>query len=80
MTSNFNNIDSEIMKLDNEENLDIFSIENLLVENIENYKKELHQHIEELLQNKINENRIVIKKNKNGEIADIIYVTREKKN
>lgn len=80
MTSNFNNIDSEIMKLDNEENLDIFSIENLLVENIENYKKELHQHIEELLQNKINENRIIIKKNKNGEIEDIIYVTREKKN
>ena len=80
MTSNFNNIDSEIMKLDNEENLDIFSIENLLVENIENYKKELHQHIEKLLQNKINENRIIIKKNKNGEIVDIIYVTKEKKN
>lgn len=80
MTSNFNNIDSEIMKLDNEENLDIFSIENLLVENIENYKKELHQHIEKLLQNKINENRIIIKKNKNGKIADIIYVTKEKKN
>lgn len=62
MTNNFNNIDNEIMKLDNEENLDIFSLENLLVENIENYKKGLHQHIEELLQNKINENRIIIKK------------------
>ena len=80
MTNNFNNIDNEIMKLDNEESLDIFSIENLLIENIENYKKELHHHIEELLQNKINENRIIIKKNKNGEIEDIIYVTREKKN
>ena len=80
MTNNFNNIDNEIMKLDNEESLDIFSIENLLIENIENYKKELHHHIEELLQNKINENRIIIKKNKNGKIADIIYVTKEKKN
>jgi len=80
MTNNFNNIDNEIMKLDNEESLDIFSIENLLIENIENYKKELHHHIEELLQNKINENRIIIKKNKNGEIVDIIYVTKEKKN
>lgn len=62
MTNNFNNIDNEIIKLDNEENLDVFSLENLLVENIENYKKGLYQHIEELLQNKINENRIIIKK------------------
>jgi hypothetical protein len=80
MINNFENIDKEIVNLDNDGNLDIFSIENLLVQNIENYKKELHKHVEDVLQNKINENNIIIKKNKNGEIVDIIYGTKEKKN
>ena len=40
--SDFNKIDDEILKLDNKENLDIFSIEDILAENIEAYKKELH--------------------------------------
>ncbi len=80
MINNFENIDKEIVNLDNDGNLDIFSIENLLVQNIESYKKELHKHVEDVLQNKINENNIIIKKNKNGEIVDIIYGTKEKKN
>ena len=80
MINNFENIDKEIVNLDNDGNLDNFSIENLLVQNIENYKKELHKHVEDVLQNKINENNIIIKKNKNGEIVDIIYGTKEKKN
>ena len=65
MINNFENIDKEIVNLDNDGNLDIFSIENLLVQNIESYKKELHKHVEDVLQNKINENNIIIKKNKN---------------
>ena len=80
MINNFENIDKEIVNLDNDGNLDIFSIENILVQNIESYKKELHKHVEDVLQNKINENNIIIKKNKNGEIVDIIYGTKEKKN
>ncbi len=80
MINNFENIDNEIINLDNEGNLDIFSIENLLINNIESYKKELHKHVEDVLQNKINENNIIIKKNKNGEIVDIIYATKVKKN
>lgn len=62
MINNFENIDNEITNLDNEGNLDIFSIENLLINNIESYKKELHKHVEDVLQNKINENNIIIKK------------------
>ena len=80
MINNFENIDNEITNLDNEGNLDIFSIENLLINNIESYKKELHKHVEDVLQNKINENNIIIKKNRNGEIVDIIYATKVKKN
>lgn len=80
MINNFENIDNEIINLDNEGNLDIFSIENLLINNIESYKKELYKHVEDVLQNKINENNIIIKKNKNGEIVDIIYATKVKKN
>ena len=80
MINNFENINNEIINLDNEGNLSIFSLENLLVKNVESYKKELHKHIEDVLQNKINENNIVIKKNRNGEIEDIIYATKEKKN
>ena len=78
--SDFNKIDNEILKLDNKENLDIFSIEDILAENIEAYKKELHHHIEEVLQQKVDEKRIIIKKNKNGKIVDIVYATKEKKN
>ncbi len=80
MINNFENVDKEIVNLDNDGNLDIFSIENLLVQNIESYKRELHKHIEDVLQNKVNENNIIIKKNRNGEIVDIIYETKEKKN
>lgn len=68
--SDFNKIDDEILKLDKKENLDIFSIEDILAENIEAYKKELHQHIEEVLQQKVDEKRIIIKKNRNGKKKD----------
>lgn len=80
MKANFNKIDNEILKLDNNKNLDISSIEDILVKNIEEYKIELHKHVEELLQQQIDENRIIIKKKKNGEIVDIIFATKENKN
>lgn len=80
MENNFNNLDNEFIKLRNDDKLDIFSIEDLLVKNIDEYKKELHHHIEELLQKQVDENKIIIKKNKNGEIVDIISATKEKKN
>lgn len=46
---------------------------------VEEYKIQLHQHIEELLQREVDENRLIVKKNKNGKITDIISVTKEKK-
>jgi len=80
MKNNFDNLDNDFIDLRKNEKLDIFSIEDILIKNIDEYKKELHQHIEELLQEQVDENSIIIKKNKNGEIVDIISVTKEKKN
>ena len=80
MENNFDNLDNEFVRLRKDDKLDIFSIEDLLVKNIDEYKKELHQHIEELLQKQVDENKIIIKKNKNGKIMDIISVTKEKQN
>lgn len=80
MENNFNDLDNEFAKLRKDDKLNIFSIEDLLVKNIDEYKKELHHHIEELLQKQVDENKIIIKKNKNGKIMDIISVTKEKQN
>lgn len=80
MKNNFNDLDNDFIGLRNNDKLNIFSIEDILIKNIDEYKKELHNHIEELLQEQINENNIIVKKNKNGKIVDIISVTKEKKN
>jgi len=80
MNNNFNNLDKDFSELKNNDKLNIFSIEDILIKNIDEYKKELHHHIEELLQKQVDENKIIIKKNKNGEIVDIISVIKEKKN
>lgn len=75
-----NNLDKEFIELDQKEKLNISSIEDLIIKNITEYKQFLQNHIEELLQQKIDENKIIIKKNKNGKIVDIISVTKGKKN
>ena len=38
-----------------------------------------NHHIEELLQKQVDKNKIIIKKNKNGKIVDIIFGIKEKK-
>lgn len=80
MKNNLNNLDDEFVDLKKNDKLNIFSIEDLLIKNIDEYKKELHYHIEELLQQQVDENKIIIKKNKNGEITDIVSVIKEEKN
>ena len=62
MKNNFNDLDNDFINLRKNEKLDIFSIEDILIKNIDEYKKELHQHIEELLQERVDENNIIIKK------------------
>lgn len=54
-----------------EEKLNINTIEDIMIESIENYKKKIEAHIEELLKNHINEKELISKKNKNGKKKDI---------
>ena len=46
--------------------MNINTLEQLMVDNIEEYKKDLHQHVEEILSTHINEKELIDKKNKNG--------------
>lgn len=59
-------LDEQFEKLVSEDKLDIDSIEKIMLTDIEEYKKELKSHIEELLSTKINEKELISKKNKNG--------------
>lgn len=63
MTQKFN----EMVK---DETLNITNIENLLMENIENYKTNINQYMEELISNNIEEKELVSKKNENGKKKD----------
>ena len=73
------NLDEEFTSLIRENKLDINTIEDLALNSINEYKKFVHQHIEELLQKMVDENKLIIKKNKSGRIVDIISVTKEKR-
>lgn len=79
MKNKINNLDKEFIGLAKKDKLDIFAIEDLMIKNIDEYKKLVQQHIEELLQKEVDENKIVVKKNKNGKIVDIISAIKEKK-
>ena len=79
MESKIDTLDNDFINLDKNGKLDIFSIEDLMLKNIEEYKEFVHHHLEELLQKAVDENKIIVKKNKNGKITDIISVTKEKK-
>lgn len=46
--------------------MNISSIEDLMIQNIDNYKQRLKCHIEELLSNENDEQELISKKNKNG--------------
>ncbi len=73
--NNNKTFDELTKKFDNlvkEERLDINTIEDLMLNDIENYKKMQKKHIEHLLKNNINEKELIIKKNRNGKKKDLI--------
>lgn len=80
MKNNISELDKKIINLTKRDSIDISDIEDLLINNIEEYKVELHHHVEKLLSEQVNENKIIVKKNENGKITDIGFVTKEKKN
>ena len=73
------NLDKKFADLIQDNALDINTIEDLALNSINEYKQDVHQHNEELLQTMVDEHKLIVKKNKNGKIVDIISVTKEKK-
>ena len=67
----FDNIDNEFKNLVKKEKLNINTIEDIMLKDIDDYKVQLQHHIEELLASEIDEKNLVAKKNKNGKKKDI---------
>ncbi len=66
----FKKLDIKFKNLVKENKININSIEDLMIENIEDYKSELKNHIEELILSEIDEQILISKKNKNGKKKD----------
>ena len=67
----FDKLTKDFDTLVKEEKLNINSIEDLMLESIENYKKDLKAHVENLLGSHVKEEELIVKKNKNGKKRDI---------
>lgn len=70
---NEKNIEKMIQKFDfliKNESLNISNIEELLINNIENYKTNINKFMEELITNKVDEQELISKKNENGKKKD----------
>ena len=73
------NLDEKFEDLIQKDALNINTIEDLALQSIYEYKQYVYQHIEELLQTMVDEKKLIVKKNRNGKIVDIIFVTKKKK-
>ena len=58
-------------ELVNDNKLNISAIEDLLLDNYKLHQKNINQYTEELLSQKIDEKKLIIKKNKNGKRKEI---------
>ena len=72
-------LDKEFSNLAKDNKLNISAIEELAIKNIDDYKDFINRHIEELIKQRVEEKKLIVKKNKNGKIVDIISVTKEEK-
>ena len=59
-------LDNDFDKLVLTNKLNINSIEDIAIKNIEDYKQIINIHIEDLILKKINEKELIAKKNENG--------------
>ena len=66
-----NNVENKFITCVNEGKLNISTIEDIMLEDIENYKEELIAHIEELLLKKIDEKDLISKKKITGMIKEL---------
>ena len=73
------NVENKFTRYVNEGKLNIITIEDIMLEDIENYKEELINHIEELLLNKIDEKDLISKKKITGMIKELRLRTKAPK-
>ena len=66
-----NEFTKEFDELVSQDKLNINSLEDIMINSITNYEKELRIQVEELLKNHINEKELINKKNKNGKKKDL---------
>ena len=69
--SKINELDNDFSKLLSDNKLSISQIEDLAINSIEECKQIINNHIEELILSRINEKKLIIKKNKNGKKKDM---------
>ncbi len=66
ITQNLDKLDEQFERLVSDDKLDVGNLENLLLDNLENYQQFLNEHTEDLLKTKIDEKKLINKKKKNG--------------
>lgn len=66
-----NEFDNDFNELLKDNKLNISKIEDLAINNIEEYRQIINKHIEELMLSKINEKNLIFKKNENGKKKDM---------
>lgn len=66
----FDELTEKFDNLVKNDKLDINAVEDLMVNDVENYKRMQKRHVEYLLQNHIDEKKLINKKNKNGKKKD----------
>ena len=65
------NVETKLKKYVKEEKLNISTIEDIMLEDLENYKEELIRHTEELLLKTIDEKDLISKKKITGMIKEL---------
>ena len=68
----FDELTEKFDNLVKNDKLDVNAVEELMLDDIENYKKRQKNQIEYLLQNHINEKELINKKNESGKKEDTI--------
>ncbi len=71
MSKEFKKLDVKFKGLVSTEKLNINALEDLMLDNMEEHRIKLNNHIEELILDEIDEKKIIAKKNKNGKKRDL---------
>lgn len=71
MSKEFKKLDVKFKGLVSTEKLNINTLEDLMLDNMEEHRIKLNNHIEELILDEIDEKTLIAKKNKNGKKRDL---------